>query len=464
MRSNHRWTLPGLALLLLCALPCAHAAEDSLHYGLFGMVHVQRPPAAVADTILLLSDAAGWSAREDALARALAAHGARVVGIDLPTYLQRLQAIGEPCSYPAGHFEELAHWIERHEGDADYRTPLVIGRGSGATFAYAMVAQAPAGTFPALLTLGWDWNFSLPRAICPGDAGAITRIGADARHHVVATGDFPGEWLPLPGAHLADPARAFDNLRQQLDLPPPRLLEEQAVEDVGVTYAHWREQQDADPVALPDDIADLPLTEIAPSAEGDGRIAIMLTGDGGWAGLDKGVAASLAGAGMRVVGFSTLKFFWQKRSPEVAGKALARILAHYAKAWPDARFVVIGYSFGASLVPVLVNRLPATLQQRIDRGIMISPDADAVFEIRIGDWFGGAHHEGSVPVLPAIALSPIPLTCIHGNDETDSFCKPGQDARLGVLGLPGGHHFNGDYAALGDAIIEVLQARASAQP
>jgi type IV secretory pathway VirJ component len=355
-----------------------------VHYGLFGMVHVQRPPAAVADTILLLSDAAGWSAREDALARALATHGARVVGIDLPTYLQRLQAISEPCSYPAGHFEELAHWIERHEGDADYRTPVVIGRGSGATFAYALVAQAPAGTFSALFTQGWDWSFGLPRAICPGDAGPITRIGADARHHVVATGDFPGEWLPLPGAHLADPARAFDNLRQQLDLPPPRLLEEQAVEDVGVTYAHWREQQDADPVALPDDIADLPLTEIAPSADGDGRIAIMLTGDGGWAGLDKGVAASLAGAGMRVVGFSTLKFFWQKRSPEVAGKALARILAHYAKAWPDARFVVIGYSFGASLVPVLVNRLPATLQQRIDRGIMISPDADAVRSVATG--------------------------------------------------------------------------------
>lgn len=464
MRSTHRWILPGLALLLLSGLPCAHAAGDPLHYGLFGKVHVQRPPAAVVDTILLLSDDAGWSAREDALARALAAHGARVVGIDLPAYLQRLQAINEPCSYPAGHFEELAHWIERHEGDTDYRTPLVIGRGSGATFAYAMVAQAPAGTFSALFTLGWDWNFSLSRAICPGDAGAMTQLGADARHHVVATGELPGAWLPLPGAHLADPARALDHLRQQLDLPPPQLLQEPAVEDVGVTYARWREQQDAHPLALPDDIADLPLTEVPPSAEGDGRIAIMLTGDGGWAGLDKGVAASLAGAGMRVVGFSTLKFFWQKRSPEVAGKALARILVHYAKAWPGARFVVIGYSFGASLVPVLVNRLPAALQQRIDRGFMISPDADAVFEIRIGDWFGGAHHEGSVPLLPAIAASPIPLTCIHGSDETDSFCKPGLAAQLDVLSLPGGHHFNGDYAALGGAIIEALQARASAQP
>ena len=137
---------------------------------------------------------------------------------------------------------------------------------------------------------------------------------------------------------------------------------------------------------------------------------------------------------------------------------------HYAKAWPGARFAVIGYSFGASLVPVLINRLPAPLQDRIDRGVMISPDPDAVFEIRIGDWLGGARHDGRVAVLPAVAASRIPITCIHGLDEADSFCKPGLAASLGVLALPGGHHFNGDYGLLGDTIVEALKSRGNAQP
>lgn len=464
MRSRQRSILRGLAPLILLASLCADAADDAPSYGMFGELHVQRPPASVGDTILLLSDLGGWSAREDALARVLAAHGARVVGIDLPTYLKRLVAIDDKCSYPAGHFEELAHWIERHEGDPDYRVPVVIGNGSGATFAYAMVAQAPAGTFSALFTLGWDWNFRLSREICPGDAGVVTVAAADARYAIVATTVLPIEWQPLPGAHLPGPASTLDHLWRELGLPPPQFLQSQAIEDVGVTYARWREQQNTEQVALPDDIADLPLTEIAPSSEDSGRIAILLTGDGGWAGLDKGVAEALAADGVRVVGFSTLKFFWQKRSPEVAADALARTIAHYAKVWPTARFVVIGYSFGASLVPVLINRLPGALQARIDRGIMISPDPDAVFEIRIGDWFGNAHHDGTLPVLPAIADSTLPITCIHGVDETDSFCKPGLDPQLGVLDLPGGHHFNGDYAALGGLIVDTLKSRGAVQP
>ncbi len=464
MRTRQRWIPSGLMMLALFLSLYAHAADDSPRYGMFGTLHVQRPPASVGDTILLLSDLGGWSAREDALARVLAAHGARVVGIDLPVYLKRLAAIEDKCSYPAGHFEELAHWIERHEGDTAYRTPVVIGTGSGATFAYAMVAQAPAGTFSALFTLGWDWSFRLTKAICPGDAGAMTVAGPDARYQVVATTVLPTEWLPLPGAHLPGPASEIDHLWRELGLPPPQFLQSQAVEDVGVTYARWREQQDTERVALPDDIADLPLTEIAPSAAESGRIAILLTGDGGWAGLDKGVAQALAADGMRVVGFSTLKFFWQKRSPDVSADALARTIAHYAKVWPKARFVVIGYSFGASLVPVLINRLPSTLQARIDRGIMISPDPDAVFEIRIGDWFGNGHHDGSLPVLPAIAASRLPITCIHGVDETDSFCKPGLEKQLDVISLPGGHHFNGDYAALGGLIVDTLKPGGFGQP
>ncbi|MEO7013399.1 MAG: hypothetical protein ABI127_03760, partial [Dokdonella sp.] len=110
-------------MLFLLASLGAQAANDSPSYGMFGALHVQRPPAKVGDTILLLSDLGGWSAREDGLSHVLASHGARVVGIDLPIYLKRLAAINDKCSYPAGHFEELAHWIERHEGDTDYHVP-----------------------------------------------------------------------------------------------------------------------------------------------------------------------------------------------------------------------------------------------------------------------------------------------------------------------------------------------------
>jgi type IV secretory pathway VirJ component len=447
------------------ALAAPAAPPDTLDYGLFGTLHLSRPAGAIAHTVLLLSDRDGWTPRQQELGAALAGQGAFVVGIDLPAYLKRLAAIKDKCSYPAGHFEEVAHWIERHEGVATYAAPLVIGDGAGATFAYAMSAQAPAGTFEGLVTLGWDAALRLPKAICPGDAGAMTAAAAGG-WRVVPVKALPLPWWPQPfaaGVHIdglgAALARGW-SVAGALFAP---LAADAPGAGLAHTWTRWRARADASSRALPDEVADLPLTEIAPTAANPAeahRVAIIVTGDGGWAGLDRGVADALAADGLRVVGFSTLKFFWHQQTPEAATQAIARVMAHYGKADPDARFVLIGYSFGASLVPVLVNRLPDELRARVDGGVMISPDDEAVFEIHVGDWFGGTRHEGALPIGPEIARSTVPLVCVHGRDESDSFCLKPQPAQVRVLDLPGGHHYDGDYAALGALIVRSLPGRA----
>lgn len=444
------WSIPVLAAP-------THSAQPE--YGMFGALHVTRPAAAVADVVLLLSDHEGWTARQDALANELAAHAVLVVGVDLPTYLRRLAAIGDACSYPAGHFEELAHWVERREGISDYRYPLVVGDGSGATFAYAMAVQAPAGTFAGVVTLGWDHDMRLSEAICAGDAGTATIGDRKTGFRIEPVSTLPTPWLPrpfAPGAHSNGLTQAIARLLRVATLALPVLAQASPATDLGDAYADWNTRVKGEQIALPSDIADLPLTTVEPTGADSGRIAVMLTGDGGWAGLDKGVADALAADGVRVIGFSTLKFFWEKRDPREATSALERILDSYGQRYPQARFTVVGYSFGASLVPVLINRLPAVLAARIDMGVMISPDPEAVFEIRIGDWFGGAHHEGGVPVMPEILKSPTPILCVHGNDEDDSFCREAKAPTLRVQGFPGGHHYDGNYQGLGDLIVGAL--------
>lgn len=206
--------------------------------------------------------------------------------------------------------------------------------------------------------------------------------------------------------------------------------------------------------AVAGDVADLPLTDVAPQGTPADSVVVLLTGDGGWAGLDKGVAEVLAQQGVRVVGFSTLRYFWQTRAPQEAADALGRVIAHYAAQAPTARFVVVGYSFGASLAPVVVNRLPQAVRARVAAQVLISPDADAVFEIKVGDWFGSARHEGSLPIAPEVLRSPVPVYCVHGEDEDDSACAQLDSSHVQVLSLPGGHHYDGDYAALGRLIAE----------
>jgi type IV secretory pathway VirJ component len=452
-----------VAITLTMALGARVAAAETLTYGLFGTLHLTRPAASMSHTVLLFSDRQGWTARQDLLAGALATQGAFVVGIDLPAYLKKMEALGDHCSYPAGHVEEVAHWVELHEGFATYTYPLVVGDGSGATFAYAMTAQAPAGTFEGLITLGWDAALRFPKAFCAGDAGAMTAAAANGGFRVVPVKRLPLSWLPRPfatGARIIGLGSILASAWRTVGALLPLAANEPG-DDLGLASARWPQREDASRVALPDDVADLPLTDIAPTVTATNpaaahRIAIMMTGDGGWAGLDRGVAAALSADGERVIGFSTLKFFWHKQTPEAAAAAIARVIAHYGKSDPAAKFVLIGYSFGASLVPVVINRLPQALRDRVQGGVMISPDDAAVFEIHVGDWFGSTQHNDTLPIGPEIAASKVALVCVHGADEDDSFCLKPQPPFVHVVALAGGHHYNGDYAALGALIVNSL--------
>ncbi len=457
------------ALTLALALAAQTATAETLDYGLFGTLHLNRPSTAIEHTALLFSDSSGWTARQDQLSAALAGQGAFVVGIDLPTYLKRLEALRDKCAYPAGHVEDVAHWIERHAGLADYTVPLVVGDGAGATFAYALAAQAPAGTFDGLITLGWDAALRFPKNFCAGDAGAPTAAAANG-FGVVPVAKLPLRWLPRPfatQARITGLGALLGDAWNTLAMMRPSIASAEAGDDVGQAYARWRQREDAATTVLPDDVADLPLTDIAPTMTATTaaqQIAIVITGDGGWAGLDRGVADALTAQGIRVIGFSTLKFFWHKQSADAFAEAISRVIAHYGKTDPAARFVLIGYSFGASLVPVAINRLPDAARARVQGGVMISPDDEAVFEIHVGDWFGSTHHEGTLPIGPEIAAAKVPLVCVHGADEDDSFCVKPQPANVRVASLPGGHHYDGDYAALGALIARSLPAQAPGAP
>lgn len=452
-----------MCLAFLLSLPCvvAHAATVPVHFGLFGNVHVAAPAGEPKRVVVLVSDSSGWNARAEALAAAQADAGAFVLGIDLPAYLAQMESINDKCSFPAGHFEEMIHWIQRDRKLDKYIYPLLVGDGAGAAFAYALDAQAPQGTYTGLVTLGWDPDFRLPKPVCKGDAGTMTAADGKGGFRVVPVKALPNPWLPQPFAPGARHAGIFDRApafaKQWLagaranDADPGKAL---------AAAIDWLTAPARAAPPLPQDIADLPLEWVPAQGAFAQRIAIILTGDGGWAGLDVAVANQLARRGIDVVALNTLKYFWETRSPDQATDALTRIIGHYGAQHPLADFVVVGYSFGAGLSPVLINRLPESAQKRIAAQVLISPDDTAVFEIHVGDWFGSTAHKGAIPIAPEIARTRVPAICVHGADEDDSFCKQivGKP-NVRELVLPGAHHYNGDYDKLGAAIVGALPAR-----
>lgn len=62
------------------------------------------------------------------------------------------------------------------------------------------------------------------------------------------------------------------------------------------------------------------------------QVVIVLSGDGGWAGLDKAVAAELNARGVPVVGWDSLRHFWDARTPDGAAHDLDRLIRYYARA------------------------------------------------------------------------------------------------------------------------------------
>ncbi|MDE2135935.1 MAG: virulence factor family protein, partial [Gammaproteobacteria bacterium] len=200
------------------------------------------------------------------------------------------------------------------------------------------------------------------------------------------------------------------------------------------------------------EIGDLPVNEV-PAGGSSPELALLLTGDGGWAGLDQELAARLAQSGVPTVGLNSLKYFWSERTPEETARDVARLLRHYLVAWNKQRVLLVGYSFGADVLPFVVNRLPADLRARIASVSLLGIDANASFEVSVADWVGsGGGGPRTVPELAALA--PMPVLCIYGEGEADSIC-PGLPAGGAVTRaqIGRGHHFSGEYSALADRIL-----------
>jgi len=151
-------------------------------------------------------------------------------------------------------------------------------------------------------------------------------------------------------------------------------------------------------------------------------------------------------------GLNSLKYFWTKRSPDETARDVARLMRHYLAAWGKQRVLLIGYSFGADVLPFVVNRLPQDLRARVTSVSLLGIDSNASFEVTISDWVGSGTGPATRPEVAHLAATPV--LCIYGEGESDSIC-PGlpAEAHLAREQIGKGHHFSGEYARLAERIL-----------
>lgn len=208
----------------------------------------------------------------------------------------------------------------------------------------------------------------------------------------------------------------------------------------------------------------LPLRALPAANGGTGRaFAVVLTGDGPSGGTGKHVARDLAAHGIPSVIWHSLRYYWRPKTPEQAARDLDRIIRHYGRSWGKERVVLVGYSMGADVLPFLVNRLPQDTRGMIGGVALLALAHDAVFEFRIEQWWrtSTAPRRATRPEIEK--LRGLDVLCVWGRGDDKAACPAMATAPVTVIGLEGGHHFEGDRPRLLRVVRELAQ-RANGRP
>ncbi|HEY6094879.1 MAG TPA: AcvB/VirJ family lysyl-phosphatidylglycerol hydrolase [Gallionellaceae bacterium] len=451
-----------LLLVLAGAAGAAEVQESTDSFGPFGTLHLYRTSAQPTHMTLFISGDGGWNLGVVDMARSLAEMDSMVVGIDIAHYIRQLDAGRDKCVYPAAHFEELSQYLQKKYKFPHYILPVLVGYSSGATLVYGTLAQSPPNTFAGGISMGFCPDLKTARPLCKGSGGLSGRRDAKLGYVYDAVPALAARLYVLQGeidqvcstpdtrvflGKIADAELiALPKVGHGFSVPKNWLPQfREAFQKIAAT------QVPAPSATVADSLSDLPLVPLPAAASSD-TLAVMVSGDGGWAGIDKQVAEALNRDGIGVVGLNSLQYLWEKKSPDIAGRDLARILEHYARAWGATKFVLVGYSSGADTLPFMVSRLPQALRSRVRVVALLGLSQEANFEFHVSDWLFDT--ASAYKVVPEVKkLSGIRLLCLYGEDESDSACKLLDRDAATVVEMKGGHHFSGDYAKLASIIL-----------
>lgn len=412
------------------------------------------PDGPALGSIMLFSSEDGWSSEDDALAARLQAEGAAVVGIDLPGYLAALDAEGQECIYTVADFESLGHQLERATGATTFHAPIVAGSGQGGALAIDLLAQTPADTLGAVVAADPADGAPLATPLC---TDAARSEGSDGATYALPAGAQPAPLTVVlgEGATAENAARA------------------EALATAGVAFD--LKAADASGAPVFGDVLAAALARNAGTGETGaivelgtvptrGVMAIVLSGDGGWRDLDRQVAGLLQGAGVPTVGLDSLRWFWSARTPGETGAELARLIDLYTDRWDVAKVILVGYSFGADVLPDAYLAMPPEARAKVAQISLLGLAAQADWQITVSGWLGKASSTAK-PIGPALAqLPPALIQCFYGEEEDDTACPTLDGTAAEIVRTRGGHHFDGNYQALAQRILDGFARRAGGGP
>jgi type IV secretory pathway VirJ component len=447
-----------LAILLMFAFCClAASCSHSVEGGRYGRVKIVQPVGPAKSLVILFSDRNGLTQADNAAAQSMAKSGALVAEIDSPIYLSRLDRSHENCHDVETDVDWLSRGLQRKYRFANYFTPIVAGTGEGGTLAAMALAEAPAATIAGAVSLNPSALISSRRPICTRFPTASSPGG----FRYAPPKQLPGFWAAglTPAAPKSNRAYVLAALHSGAQIEVREFAASTNTADaLGQLIHPYLAKAEANATKL----AAVPLT-VLPVEHPTKIMAVVLSGDGGWRDLDKTIAQDLQRQGIPVIGWDSLRYFWRKRTPAQTAAGMAAVLKTFMADWDANQVALIGYSFGADVLPFIYNRLPPNLRSRVVLIALLGFAKSADFEIQVYGWLGLPPGPEALPEAPELAkIPPDLIQCFYGESESDTACPQLAAQGAEVIRTPGGHHFGGNYAVLAVDILNGLKRRMAA--
>lgn len=368
--------------------------------------------------------------------------------LTIENYLAAITQRNANCFDAATPLSVYAQDIQQHHQFHHFFQPFITGFGMAGSYLFAMLTQIPKGIFRGAYSINWNENIDLPAAPCNNN----NQLSWDAPHHhaLLNIDSLPATSWKLFNTHP---------LIQQWMPDYPLLKNWQA--DKQAFEASLNQPLNEDEKK---DIASIPLIEIPAidssknSSYNTNLLAIVISGDGGWANIDKDIANQLAQEGIAVVGWNSLDYFWEEKSETTIGKDLQATIDYYTVAWNKKRLLLIGFSMGADVMPFMVNQLNSETKAKITSVNLLNPATSVDFAFHVSGWLRTSD-EAAHLLYPAVKDWNQWLTRCFYSETEESLCEKIQEQRASkpdkqqLIYLPGDHHFNGNYQKLVQLIL-----------
>jgi type IV secretory pathway VirJ component len=197
--------------------------------------------------------------------------------------------------------------------------------------------------------------------------------------------------------------------------------------------------------------------KVIPSIEKNNLpFVFFISGDGGWTKFDQLLSEALAKKGLNIIGLNSKKYFWNPKTPESTTADVSTAIAHYQKLWNKKSFILIGYSFGADVIPFIANRMTTSLRDSLNGVLALSPDRYSDFEVRIGDLLHLTKSTKYDVLAEFKNIKAFKAIAYFGSEEDIDLRNHFINEGVNTILLTGNHHFNYNYGEISESLFKAI--------